>query len=501
MAHRSKKRKRAAPADDGKRHENCPSTPSVIAGFLEEAFREEAHNVLLYRNALAPKVKPPIDVAALLKAKFLLQACRKAWPAMNFADVRLRKALQIVAKNLREHWGVFKTDEDELLWATEMSKRLRAALKDIRHTASVSPQKPWLKELWSAQKPTAITPATTGSSAEKTESYEVTWHGGTLDGYFTGYDEQTEAGWRVPFKTPKAAREPSTDIKRVGDTMWCTWDDGFMADITAELTPEAWETRQRASEKSRASNAPAALWTCTAEDGSTVRIVYSPQNKRQRLLILRVNGKQKCQILATQLGNVEKTLAIFSIVAKEYAAKTLSENDFYRRRDELVEEHGQVVDPEGAEEGGQEGHGAEASQRPTRKAMKAMKSKKAMKLENATMAQDASERRTRKAMKAMKSKPLLGEQSRKIGERALDRLHGKKASKKNGETGRTKKKQTASKRGANGKADAKKPSPRRSKEGPNGKADAKRVSKFRIIGKAMNSCEAHINRRLEHLPF
>ena len=96
---------------------------------------------------------------------------------------------------------------------------------------------------------------------------------------------------------------------------------------------------------------------------------------------------------------------------------------------------------------------------------------------------------------------LLGEQSRKIGERALDRLHGKKASKKNGETGRTKKKQTASKRGANGKADAKKPSPRRSKEGPNGKADAKRVSKFRIIGKAMNSCEAHINRRLEHLPF
>jgi len=124
-------------------------------------------------------------------------------------------------------------------------------------------------------------------------------------------------------------------------------------------------------------------------------------------LILRVNGKQKCQILATQLGNVEKTLAIFSILAKEYAAKTLSENDFYRRRDELVEEHGQVVDPEGAEEGGQEGHGAEASQRPTRKAMKAMKSKKAMKLENATMAQDASERPTGKAMKAMKSKPIV----------------------------------------------------------------------------------------------
>ncbi|MDA8583580.1 hypothetical protein N9L68_05085 [bacterium] len=103
-------------------------------------------------------------------------------------------------------------------------------------------------------------------------------------------------------------------------------------------------------------------------------------------MILKIDGRQKCHINATQVGTVEATLASFQNIASEYVAKMLTEPEFYKRRDELVEEHKPTVGAEANET--EQKVDAEANETPTQgmamKAMKVIKQTKAMKAINAS---------------------------------------------------------------------------------------------------------------------
>ncbi|MDA8583581.1 hypothetical protein N9L68_05090 [bacterium] len=111
----------------------------------------------------------------------------------------------------------------------------------------MSPQKPWLQQLWDAGNPSSTAVALEGSvpspkvkntpATRKDTPRGIDWHGGTVDGYYTGYDEDMQAAWRVPYNKPSASRETSSKITNMHGGMWCTWNDGFQADISADLSP------------------------------------------------------------------------------------------------------------------------------------------------------------------------------------------------------------------------------------------------------------------------
>ena len=291
----------------------CPTSPRELSEVISEFF-EERPGCFLYRNELSPEPKPPVGVYDILKAKLLMRRLKAHFPALNYTQVKLRSALVLVAEHHREKWSELPEEQGladeaaEAEWADEMAKRIRAALKDIRHTTTVTPQSPWLKKLWcddaeaaeSKQSPEGKKTSKPSPKIRKTPAAResaltgIDWHGGTTDGYFTGYDDVVEAGWRVPWQKPKQPREHSTNIEQRGNKMWCEWSDGFTSDMNDELTPEVWAAKKNAASKHQKKEAPSALWTGETKDGVKVRIHYSPQNKRDPLLILKVDAKQKC---------------------------------------------------------------------------------------------------------------------------------------------------------------------------------------------------------------
>ena len=192
-----------------------------------------------------------------------------------------------------------------------------------------------------------------------------TMHGRKYD---HGFCRDRFQAWRLELNKPGAVKEWSDNWdpqpnENGMDTPWVRYNDETIVVEVPQITVDDVKNRKAGRDLDRAPKSgrntasgvgkphmtkliKADLATGVMPDGVCIELKYAPENRKPSpLIIISVNGKQRCQTDILQCKGIEAALTIAHMLFEELVNGNTDIMDVYSRRNTLMEElqHGNIV--------------------------------------------------------------------------------------------------------------------------------------------------------------